>query len=443
MVYRLLRATVSLALRLFFRVEHPVDPSGALALDGPVLYVANHPNGLIDPGLVFALVRRRITFLAKAPLFSMPVLGWLLRALGALPVYRLKDGNDPAKNEGTLAASVAALVEGRALSLFPEGKSHSEPQLAELKTGAARMALEALRRGAGVVRIVPVGLTYEAKALFRSRVHVEVGQALVARDFLEREGEDPHEAARRLTGAIADALWTVTLNLDRWEDLPIVETAEGLYALAQDDEDGRVDRQRAFARGMALLREEEPARFERLKEDIASFRGRLGLVRVAPRELAYRYEARTVALFVARNLAWLLGLPFFALGMVLFSLPYQVPYRLADARGADLDVASTVKLLAAMVVAPAWWALVTAAAAWWGGASAALAAFAGVPPLALFTRWYFERRGTALHDARVFVLLGRRGKLKATLLAEGLGLAEEIDRLAAELHPRLQRAAKR
>jgi len=438
MFYRLLRATIALALRLFFRIESPVDPEGGFTLDGGIIYVANHPNGLVDPALVFALAPRRITFLAKAPLFRIPVLGWLLRSMGALPVYRLKDGADPSQNEGTLAAAVGALVSGQAIMLFPEGKSHSEPQLAELKTGAARMALEAARRGA-VVRIVPLGLTYEAKSLYRSRVHVEVGPALDARGFLERQGEDGREAARRLTAAIADSLGAVTLNLERWDDLPIVETAEALYALARDDEAGRAERIRAFARGLGLVRAEAPEQFERLKRDIATFGRRLELIEVAPKELAYGYRTSTVLLFVARNLVWLLGLPLFVAGMALFSLPYQFPFRLADARKEELDVASTVKLLAAMVVAPLWWALLTGLAGWLGGMEAGLAALVAVPALALFTRWYFERRGSALHDARIFWRLGRRSGLKRGLLSEGLGLAQEIDRLAAELEPKVRR----
>ena len=441
MFYRFLRAVIALALRLFFRLEPPVDASGALSIDGAVIYVANHPNGLVDPAFVFVLAQRPITFLAKAPLFKLPVLGWILRAMGALPVYRQSDGNNPAQNEGTLAASADALAAGRAITLFPEGKSHSEPQLSELKTGAARMALEATRRGAPV-RIVPVGLTYEAKNLFKSRVHVEVGVTLEARAFLEREGEDPREAARRLTAAIADALWAVTMNLDRWEDLPIVETAEALFALNQEEPAGNAERKRAFARGMALLREEEPVRFEGLKKEVAAFRRRLGLLRVTPEELSYRYDPSTVAGFVARNVAWLLGLPFFLVGLGLFWLPYQFPFRMAAARRADLDVESTVKLLAAMVVAPAWWALLTLAGGWWGGAWGAAATFVVVPVLAVYTRWYLERRGSALHDARVFFLLGRRGPLKEGLLAEGRALAEEIDRLVAELRPRLEHDAR-
>ena len=102
MFYRLFRAFASFNLNSFFRVEKPVDPHGGLSLEGPVMYVGNHPNALIDPGLIFVLSKRQVTFLAKEPLFRFPVLGQVLRGVGALPVYRKQDGADTSKNEGTL-----------------------------------------------------------------------------------------------------------------------------------------------------------------------------------------------------------------------------------------------------------------------------------------------------------------------------------------------------
>jgi glycerol-3-phosphate O-acyltransferase/dihydroxyacetone phosphate acyltransferase len=434
--YRAFRAAMSVVLRLFFRLEPPVDPSGALGLDGPVIFVGNHPNGLIDPALCLVLVQRPVTFLAKAPLFTLPVLGAILRGLDALPVFRKQDaGGDTSKNEGTLGASVDALVKGRAITLFPEGKSHSEPQLAELKTGCARIALEAVRQGAKV-RVVPVGFTYEAKNRFKSRVHVEVGAPLEAAGFLEAAGEDGFEAAKRLTASIAGALQAVTLNLEAWEDLPIVETAEALYALARREEVGDAERKKAFARGMKLLRAEQPERFEVVKADLASFRRRLGLFKAE--ELQFRFHPVTVAWFVVRNLLWLAGLPVFALGMGLFTLPYLVPSWLAAASKVSHDVESTVKLLASMVIAPLWWAGLVGAAFWWLGPGAAVATSVLVPVLALLTRWYFERRARALRDVRAFLVLGSGSTLKAQLLAEGQVLTEELNRLDAEFGERVR-----
>ena len=116
MFYRAFRFVMSLLLRNFFRVEAVVDPSHALSAKGPVIFVGNHPNGLVDPGLLFVLVDRHVTFLAKAPLFRMPVLGWILKGLDALPVFRKQDGaGDTTKNDSTLTASVDALVKSKNL----------------------------------------------------------------------------------------------------------------------------------------------------------------------------------------------------------------------------------------------------------------------------------------------------------------------------------------
>jgi glycerol-3-phosphate O-acyltransferase/dihydroxyacetone phosphate acyltransferase len=72
------------------------------------------------------------------------------------------------------------LLAGKALvALFPEGISHDESMLQPLKTGAARIALgTAVHDGVPGVVAVAVGLTYDAKARFRSRALVRVGEAL-------------------------------------------------------------------------------------------------------------------------------------------------------------------------------------------------------------------------------------------------------------------------
>lgn len=437
MLYWTFRAIASLALRLFFRLEPPVDPTGALRLSGPVIYVGNHPNALVDPTLLFILIERRVTFLAKEPLFRMPVLGLAMRAIGALPVFRKQDGaGDTSKNEGTLAASVGALVQGHAITLFPEGKSHSEPQLAELKTGGARIALEAARRGAAV-RVVPVGLTFEAKNRFKSRVHVEIGAPLSAADFLEKAGEEPHDAARRLTDAMASSLRQLTLNLEAWEELPLLRTAEELYSFSQGTAAGSAERLKAFARGMALLREEQPLRFEQLKQQLAAFRQRLGLLSVSPSSLGAQYRPAKVALFIVRNLLWLATAPLVLFGFALFVIPYHLPLLAVKLAKQAFDTESTVKVLTLLLVAPLWWALLTALGGWYGGWAMGLATFFVAPLLALFTRYYLERRTAAFRAAQTFFTLLSRRRLKAQLLAEGASLAGEVEGLVKELGPRV------
>nr|WP_255653216.1 lysophospholipid acyltransferase family protein [Myxococcus sp. XM-1-1-1] len=426
-------------MRLFYRVR--VNASGAEP-EGPVLFVGNHPNGLIDPGLVFILTRRKVTFLAKAPLFRMPVIGWLLKGLDALPVYRKQD--DPTKmggNEGTLDAAKGALVQGRAITIFPEGKSHSEPGLAELKTGASRIALSAVREGAPV-RIVPVGLTYAEKHVFRSEVLIDVGPAIDATAFQPADAASEQDSVRALTERIAEGLRAVTLNLEQWADLPLIQLAEQLFAFKQG---GALDaeRLRLWARGVQLFRTQEPERFEDLRAQLTSFKRRLDLVHATgPSDLALVYRPGNVTSFIVKNLlALVFGLPLFVLGLVLFWLPYQVPR--AASRKAELDVQATVKFLTGFVVMLVWWAALTVTAGVLGGALLALFTFVAVPPLALFTLYFSERSDVLRRDVDVFFMLGNRARLKALLLADGERLATEVERLADEYRPKVDAAVRR
>src|SRR5262245_16217741 len=254
-IYAGVRRVVSFALGFFYRIER----AGPALPEGPLLLVGNHPNALVDPGLMIAVSPRPLTFLAKEPIFRMPVLGALVRGLGALPVVRAQD--DPSRmreNVEALGAAARGLAEGRAIALFPEGRSHSEPSLGSLKTGAARLALQT-----GVpVRIVPVGLTYAEKGRFRSAVRVEFGPALEVSPGPVETGP-----VRALTERIAVALRALTLDLAAWEDLRLIEAADALYVLATDAPARDPERQRLFARGLALLRAEQPERAEELTEE--------------------------------------------------------------------------------------------------------------------------------------------------------------------------------
>ncbi len=432
LTYRLLRFILTGALRLFFRFESVVDTHQSLTLPGPVIFVANHPNGLIDPGVVLMLVARQITFLAKSTLFQLPVLGLLLKALGALPVFRKQDaGADTSQNQAALKAAANALAQGRALMLFPEGKSHSEPQLAPLKTGFARIALDAVTTGQPI-QLVPIGLAYEAKSQFRSRVHVEVGKALTVTASQATSEETLSERMRVLTVDVEAAIKDLTLNLSSWEDLPLVQCSAALYEFQSNENQlRRQATERAFAQGIAKVRAQLPADFDALKERILNFRHRLELLSLSPLDLIATVQRRTVFYFVLRNVAWLLGTPIVALGLLLFGLPYWVPWLVS--RKAEEDVQSTVKLLVSMVWAPLVWAAYVLLAWWLVGLAAGFLALLLLPAIALFSLIFIERRRAAWNSAATFLTLTSHQALRKRLLAEGNTLATEIHQLAQKL----------
>src|SRR6476469_10393363 len=159
MVRRIILGLLKFALRVYFRrieiigLEH-------VPLKSPVIFVLNHPNALVDPVFLFCLAPRRVSFLAKAPLFRMPVLGYFVRALDSLPVYRRKDeGEDVSRNQETFVAARKLLAGGGTIGICPEGVSHNDPGLKPIKTGAARISLGAVSTGeVKNLQVVPAGL---------------------------------------------------------------------------------------------------------------------------------------------------------------------------------------------------------------------------------------------------------------------------------------------
>ena len=171
---RAVTALLRVLTRVFFKRIDIVGlervPAGV-----PVIFAVNHPNALIDPLFLLCFAPRPVSFLAKAPLFTMPVIGWFVRGLDSIPVYRKEDKVPGGSNEETFARARAVLARGGAIAIFPEGTTHSDPRLRELKTGAARIAL-----GASMERIaiVPVGLYYTSKQTFRSSAVMQLGDPI-------------------------------------------------------------------------------------------------------------------------------------------------------------------------------------------------------------------------------------------------------------------------
>ena len=104
-----------------------------------------------------------MTSVAKSPLFDAPVVGWFLRVMRAVPVAHVTTACTPderkAMNDVMFATTVARLRDERVkVCIFPEGTCHTSPDIKELKTGTARMALQVAASTGGAVRppIVPV-----------------------------------------------------------------------------------------------------------------------------------------------------------------------------------------------------------------------------------------------------------------------------------------------
>ncbi|MBI3950513.1 MAG: 1-acyl-sn-glycerol-3-phosphate acyltransferase [Acidobacteria bacterium] len=165
----MLTTIIRLIVKTFFR-EVVIEGRENLPVARPAIFTPNHPNALLDPMLLFFFSSpSQLRFVAKAPLFRIPVLGWILRWLRAIPVVRHLDVEGEIDYTAFFAACVNALAAGDSTVIFPEGRSLPQPSMAPLRTGAARLYFLARERGIDP-KIVPLGLNYERGEIFRTSV---------------------------------------------------------------------------------------------------------------------------------------------------------------------------------------------------------------------------------------------------------------------------------
>jgi glycerol-3-phosphate O-acyltransferase/dihydroxyacetone phosphate acyltransferase len=470
------------ALRVFFRRIEVVGRS-RVPRDGACLFVLNHPNALIDPAFLLAFAPRRVSFLAKSPLFRMPVIGFFVRALDSIPVYRKQDEGEGAssRNRETFERSAELLTRGGTIAICPEGASHSEPYLLPLKTGAARIALGAaseMQKDEGgrsegkdegdaekdevnaeqaslhpssfrphpSVYVVPAGLYYTAKTSFRSGALLYFGEPIGVEAAAEDEhGEPARERVRELSDRIADSLRSLTLNADRHEALTMVGRAERIFSSDEDEGvslERELRRRRRFVEGYAYHRTHSPERLEVLEARIHQYEEALTQAGFEdPRQLtaATVSEYARAWTILSRVALFLLLSPAALAGVALHYPAYKLAGLLATkfARQYD-DVLSTFKIAAALLLFPVTWcalALLLYRFAGWWGALTALVCGPLTGYLALRTREEFDRFRAGTRAALFFVrersffrsLLEERRRIRREILA----LGDEAERAGA------------
>lgn len=394
----MLKPFATLIAKIWFR---QLRTAGAPLPAGPVLLVLNHPNGLLDPVVVTALLARPPRFVGKAALWKVAGLRPFLALFRAIPVARLQD-MDPQADDQARKASLehafgavhATFRAGDVVGIFPEGISHARHDMAALKTGAARMALGAPVRPA----IVPAGLVYAARDVFRHSALLRLGEPIAYADLAS---EDP-DSAHILTERIRAAILPLTLHGSNAERLALARDLAWLLADGSEAST-KLDlvraRVRAFDAFLTTVTEPEQADLRNAVSTMAHELKRQGL---RADQIDHPYgmleAARWLPMAVFRLVCWTLCLPF----ALLFWPPYRLIGWLAARLTSEVDVVASMKVLLGLLLLPLW----AMGLGWLAWASGYLAAMA-LLPLALLAVWMYlilqARMAEDLQAARGFL----------------------------------------
>lgn len=427
------RAFCRLMVRAFYR-RREIQGAARVPEQGPLIVCGNHASALADAVILQSASPRPLHPLARSGLFSNPLLRIALWAQGALPVYRPQDGSDTRRNVESFARCHEILRQGEALLIFPEGQSHSEPTLRPLKTGAARIALGAQAAGSAPPLLLPAGLTFTERGKFRSSVLVQFGAPVDSRPLL---GEEPEDAARRITDEVQRGLAAVTLNAAAWEDVELVAATQRFLGLR--GERARRDRtlgarlrvQQRLVEALRALRLADPERVTSLRRRLQRFERLLDRFGVEDYHLTLRYTPALVARYALRALLFVLLVFPLALWGVLTSGPvfYAVRY-LGRWLSRGKDQYDSAKMLLGLLLIPLVWGVET----WWvwqrwGNAAAGVFAFL-LPVTAAIALAVRHERRRIVENARVFLLLSRKDEVRELLLEKRAEIERELARLA-------------
>ena len=438
-VYRAVRGLARFWLWFLFKavdVRHPERvPDG-----GPVLLCANHPNNLIDSLVVGTVMRRKVHYLATAAMFRNRLMARFLLACGAIPVYRRQDDPDKMdRNTDTFAACYAAFGRGRVVAIYPEGTTHAEARVQRIKTGAARIALTWEAEHPGALAMIPVGLSFQARKSFRSRVLVAFGEPMQPAAYLGAWREDPVKAVDALTRDLQWAMERQVVNVERIDDQQLVRAVEELYrdeladqvmesrGLARRDVDP-VRLSRSIADAVQHFKARDPVRIETLWQRIQAYRSLLAQYHIRDEVVRARRETLPRRTRIVYSWDAIAGLPFFGYGAAVNALPYFVPRWLARRMARKETDYATIRLLASIVAFPLFWGLET----WlvWRAAGPVWAtAFALSLPLSGTIAYrYLIGAGWLRVRLRFAALAATQSQAARRLVTERAGIVAELER---------------
>lgn len=435
-LYSYLKTLVRFWVKAFFKEVSILD-ANLIPKQGPLLIVLNHPNNLIDSVLIATVVPRQIHFLATGQLFRNPIIASILNAAGVIPVYRKQDGGDEEKNKQVFAKVTEVLQKGGVVAIYPEGVTHSDPFLHKIKTGAARMALQAesdsnFQLG---LKIMPIGINFLTRKSFRQRVTINFGQPLQPFTKPLAHNEE-RQAVMDLTEKLQEALENELLNVEEVELQPLVQDLEQIYKTHLSEKllrEGHSERAEDFILSQRLIKAVEfykryyPTKFVELRDSLRFYKRKRDYLELP--ESTFRQEIKEGISFHGYSailVEGILGLPIFLYGVSQHLLPYFLP-RLISYLGTRKETDyGTILFLASFIAIPLFYCLQTLLVGLIFNWLIAVIYLISLPLVGIYFARYWE--GVKYFRNKIhllYIFMSQQGKLKR--------LSQEREQLIAQL----------
>ncbi|MBO6517601.1 MAG: 1-acyl-sn-glycerol-3-phosphate acyltransferase [Bacteroidia bacterium] len=329
MLYRLLKIIFSFAVSKYF-VRINVLNEDRIPMDKPMLLLPNHRSAFMDPIALATQLKRTTFFLARGESFNNSIMVKLFKRLKMIPIFR-KDHN-PEKthqNKDIFRYCHKLMEEKGCLMIFPEGICQTKYVLAPLKTGAAKIALEAEHKNdyALDLHIVPVGINYSNPHRFRGNLTLNVGMPIKPKDYKQAYQEDAWKAVNQLTGDIDKELRDLIILFEDQGQLDVVQHIENLIGsmnnLTPLSEMDWFAKRRFLSSVVGNLAMHQPDDYNEFRIQLQQYYGGLRRLKVNQSYLPDRNIGLGVSTsFWGLSLLLVVGFPLFLLGFLLHIVPF-------------------------------------------------------------------------------------------------------------------------
>ncbi|MAL16970.1 MAG: hypothetical protein CL670_07935 [Balneola sp.] len=190
----------------------------------PLLFVPNHQNSFMDAFLVTTNLKQVMYFLTRAKAFNPPIMGWFLRSLNMLPVYRVRDGlSSVQKNNAIFDLCYDYLKNQESVLVFAEANHNLKRRIRPLSKGFTRIAFGAEEKYDWDldIQIVPVGVNYSSHREGRNHVHIKFGECIPVSKFKEAYIADENEASMQMKDEVSDAMKKLVFHVEDLDEYSV------------------------------------------------------------------------------------------------------------------------------------------------------------------------------------------------------------------------------
>ncbi len=323
------KCLIGFGFKLFYS-KTVTDQAHFLDTKGPLILLGNHPNGMIDPLNIALLSNRMVHFLAKSQLFGTWFTNWFFNTFYCIPVERPDFANGQlVNNEKNFERCDNFLADGGALFIAPEGTSLDVRRILPLKTGAARIALNAESKNDFKLglKFVASGITYVNQGSFWSGQYIITTAPIGISDYKEMYSNDSVGAFKHLSLRLHEELKSLNIHLENDGFLPNFEKIiRWLYRGIESDPRQFYLQGKSLADKINILDQTSTNGLQVLDPFIGAIDGFQKKWRISEAQVQEVLNDHSLIKVLTFFLLALIGFPFMVAGFILHFLPNFLPW---------------------------------------------------------------------------------------------------------------------